>query len=75
MMPTLSRRHLLGLTVAQAALCGLGIPASAQGRDAVTIAFPTDVPTWDPNARVLVGVQSFYKCVFDSLQFNYALKG
>ncbi len=62
----LTRRSILQLTGAQALLTGLGLPASAQGRDAVTIAFPTDVPTWDPNARVLAGVQSLYKAVFDS---------
>jgi peptide/nickel transport system substrate-binding protein len=66
MMATLSRRRLLQLAAAPAVLTGLGIPAWAQARDAIAIAFPTDVPTWDPNARVLVGVQSLYKCVFDS---------
>jgi peptide/nickel transport system substrate-binding protein len=66
MMATLSRRRVLQLAAAPAALAGLGIPAWAQARDAIAIAFPTDVPTWDPNARVLVGVQSLYKCVFDS---------
>src|SRR5471032_2871612 len=66
MTATLSRRRLLQLSAAQATIGGLGIPAWAQNRDAITIAFPTDVPTWDPNARVLVGVQSLYKCVFDS---------
>lgn len=52
-----------------AALAGLGVPvqAIAQGaaRGQLTIAFPADVPTWDPNARSLAGVQSLYKCVFD----------
>jgi peptide/nickel transport system substrate-binding protein len=61
-----TRRAALGLAGASAALAGLGIPAWAQARDAITIAFPNDVPTWDPNARVLQGAQSFYKCVFDS---------
>src|SRR5258708_16265026 len=62
----LTRRSMLQLAGAQAALAGLGVPAWAQSRDAITIAFPTDVPTWDPNAGVLVGVQSLYKAVFDS---------
>ena len=52
-----------------AALIGLGIPAQAiaqaAARGQLTIAFPADVPTWDPNARSLAGVQSLYKCVFD----------
>ena len=29
------------------------------------MAFPADVPTWDPNARSLAAVQSLYKMVFD----------
>ena len=48
------------------ALLALGVtPAMAQGRGQLTIAFPADVPTWDPNARSLAGVQSLYKTVFD----------
>jgi peptide/nickel transport system substrate-binding protein len=62
----LTRRSAVQLAGAQAALAALGVPAWAQSRDAITIAFPTDVPTWDPNARVLAGVQSLYKAVFDS---------
>lgn len=65
-MVQLTRRYALGLAGASAALAGLGIPTHAQAADAITIAFPNDVPTWDPNARVLQGAQSFYKCVFDS---------
>ena len=66
MVQHLTRRTALQVAGASAALAGLGVPAWAQSRDAITIAFPTDVPTWDPNARVLAGVQSLYKCVFDS---------
>src|SRR5260221_14379172 len=66
MMHTLPRRRLPQLCAAPTALGALGLPAWAQGRDSIAIAYPTDVPTWDPNARVLVGVQSLYKCVFDS---------
>ncbi|MBV8654097.1 MAG: ABC transporter substrate-binding protein [Alphaproteobacteria bacterium] len=62
----LNRRQVMRLAAAEMALCGLGLPAWAQASDAISIAFPIDVPTWDPNARVLVGVQSLYKCVFDS---------
>lgn len=57
---------------AVAGLTKLGLPAAqalaqaASGRGGqLTIAFPADVPTWDPNARSLAGVQSLYKCVFD----------
>src|ERR1700722_8185292 len=62
----LDRRAFLQLAWAQAGVAAFGLPASAQGRDAIAIAFSTDVPTWDPNARVLAGAQSLYKCVFDS---------
>lgn len=66
MVQHLTRRAALTLAGTSATLAGLGVPAWAQARDAISIAFPTDVPTWDPNARVLAGVQSLYKCVFDS---------
>lgn len=38
--------------------------AQAAGRG-LTLAYPADVPTWDPNARSLAPVQSIYKMVFD----------
>lgn len=60
------RRALMGLAGAQAGLAAFNLPAWAQGRTSISIAFPTDVPTWDPNARVLVSAQSLYKCIFDS---------
>jgi peptide/nickel transport system substrate-binding protein len=62
----LDRRAFLSLAGAQAGLGALTLPAWAQGRNSISIAFPTDVPTWDPNARVLSSAQSLYKCVFDS---------
>ncbi len=65
-MLALDRRAVLRLALAEAAVMGLGLPARAQDKDAIAIAFSTDVPTWDPNARVLAGAQSLYKCVFDS---------
>ena len=63
-MTALDRRTFLYLAGAQAG--ALTLPAWAQGRNSISIAFPTDVPTWDPNARVLASAQSLYKCVFDS---------
>ena len=52
-----------------AALVALGAPqrllAQAAQSGQLTIAFPADVPTWDPNARALGAVQSLYKMVFD----------
>jgi peptide/nickel transport system substrate-binding protein len=62
----LKRRTFLSLAGAQAGIETLVPPSWAQGRTSINIAFPTDVPTWDPNARVLSSAQSLYKCVFDS---------
>jgi peptide/nickel transport system substrate-binding protein len=65
-MTPMNRRTLLSLAGMQAGIGALGLPAWAQGRNSISIAFATDVPTWDPNARVLASAQSLYKCVFDS---------
>jgi peptide/nickel transport system substrate-binding protein len=63
------RRRFLQLSGASAALAALGISdealAQAAQQGQLTMAFPADVPTWDPNARSLAPVQSLYKCVFD----------
>lgn len=39
--------------------------ASGKGADAVTIGWPTDVPSWDPNQRFAPDAQPVYKLVFD----------
>src|SRR5260370_41155197 len=62
----LDRRAFLCLAAAQAGAEALIPYAWAQGRNSISLAFPTDVPTWDPNARVLAGDRSFYKSVVDS---------
>ncbi len=66
---TKNRRDFLKLGGGTAALLALGIPGSAlaqaAGTGQITIAYPSDLPTWDPNARSLAPVQSLYKCVFD----------
>jgi peptide/nickel transport system substrate-binding protein len=62
----MKRRSFLSLAGAQAGAAAFNLPAWAQGKDSISIAFPTDVPTWDPNARFLASAQSLYKCVFDS---------
>lgn len=70
-MTDLSRRGLLGL------LAAAGLPAAgfAQGADAVTIGWPSDVPAWDPNQRFVPDAQSIFKMVFDQpLDQNPALK-
>jgi peptide/nickel transport system substrate-binding protein len=57
----------LGLGAAASVLGGspLGDLAFAQSKDAVTIGWPSDVPSWDPNQRFTPDAQSIYKLVFD----------
>ena len=68
-MGKIDKRNILKLGAGAAALAALGLPqevlAQAQQKGQLTLAFPTDVPTWDPNARTLAAVQSLYKLVFD----------
>jgi peptide/nickel transport system substrate-binding protein len=62
------RRTLLQLLALGAAggrfLAGTS-PAVAQPADAVTIGWPSDVPSWDPNQRFVPDAQSIFKLVFD----------
>jgi peptide/nickel transport system substrate-binding protein len=60
-----NRRTFVGLSAAEIVLAGLGIPAQAQQRDAITIAFPIDVPSWDPHVEMTPTPQSLYRCVFE----------
>ena len=56
-----SRRGFLALTAAT-----LAAPAIVRAADdAVTIAWPSDVPSWDPNQRFTPDAQSLFKAVFD----------
>lgn len=60
---TISRRMLL-----RSAALAATLPAGrvlAQSSDTVTIAWPSDVPSWDPNQRLVPDAQSIYKAVFD----------
>src|SRR6218665_3085919 len=73
-----ARRHvLLG---ALAAGAGALLPwqmAGAQtvGKSTLAIAYPVDVPTWDPNALSIPAIQSLYQSVFDSpLRYSPQLK-
>lgn len=64
-MGGLSRRGLLG-----ALLAGCGAPAAraawdAPVREEVAIAWPADVPGWDPQRRLLADAQPLYRMVFD----------
>src|SRR3954468_16575360 len=57
----------LGRGVAAGVLGGSlpGDRAFAQSKDAVTIGWPSDVPSWDPNQRFTPDAQSIFKLVFD----------
>jgi len=55
--------QMLGLGAAGSAL--LGDIALAQGKDSVTIGWPSDVPSWDPNQRFTPDAQPIFKLVFD----------
>ena len=60
--PALHRRSLVALAGAAA----LVLPRSARAaRDSLTIAYPVDVPSWDPTSNTVTGGQSIYKTVFD----------
>ena len=50
-----------------AAVSALGLPrlARAADKDMVTIGWPNDVPSWDPNQRFVPDAQSLLKAVFD----------
>lgn len=60
------RRTFLQMAGAGALSAGLSphIEAFAAG-DAVTIGWPNDVPSWDPNQRFTPDAQPIYKMVFD----------
>src|SRR5215471_19212337 len=56
-----TRRSFLTLTAAT-----LATPTIVRAADdAVTIAWPNDVPSWDPNQRFTPDAQSLFKAVFD----------
>src|SRR4249920_3126527 len=55
--------QMLGLGAAGSAL--VRDIAFAQAKDAVTIGWPSDVPSWDPNQRFTPDAQPIFKLVFD----------
>lgn len=55
--------HMLGLGAAAGTF--LDNAAFAQSKDTVTIGWPSDVPSWDPNQRFTPDAQPIYKLVFD----------
>ena len=68
-MATIDRRTLLKLGSGASALAALGVPTEALAQatygGVLSIGYPADVPTWDPNARALAAVQSLYKIIYD----------
>src|SRR6218665_929822 len=68
-----ARRHLL--LGALAAGAGALLPWQMVGKWTLAIAYPVDVPTWDPNALSIPAIQSLYQSVFDSpLRYSPQLK-
>jgi len=64
---TLNRRdilQILGIGAAGALLPGRAVLAGASDAS-VTIAWPSDVPSWDPNKRFAPDAQSLFKLVYD----------
>lgn len=55
---------LVAAGFATTALVPLAAP-QAQQRNAMVLAWPQDVPNWDPNFRIQPGTQSLYSMVFD----------
>ncbi len=72
-MIDLPRRRLLR-TAAIGTLIG-ALPAVAAEPDSVTIGWPSDVTSWDPNVRFTPDAQAIFKAVFDQpLDQDPALK-
>ncbi len=61
----LDRRTALQVFGLGAGSALLGDVAFAQAKDSVTIGWPSDVPSWDPNQRFTPDAQPIYKLVFD----------
>ncbi len=63
MTPHLGRRTFLQMMAAAIAVRS-NVVAAAQA-DAVTIGWPNDIPSWDPNQRFTPDAQPVFKMVFD----------
>jgi len=64
----IDRRNLLqmlGLAAVSGTVLSQATFAFAQGTDNVTIGWPSDVPSWDPNLRFVPDAQPLFKMVFD----------
>lgn len=66
MVRSVQRRQLIKGAAAGMTGLALGpLQAFAQAKDTVTIAWPADVPSWDPQQRTAPDAQGIYKAVFD----------
>lgn len=69
MINEVSRRHLLQLLGAGFGASTLNLAAAgmawAEGKDSITIAWPSDVPSWDPDQRTQPDAQPIYKMLFE----------
>src|SRR5204863_324310 len=61
----LPRRAFLQMVVGTAASVGASGRIAHAAGDAVTIGWPNDVPSWDPNQRFTPDAQPIFKAVFD----------
>src|SRR5882762_6490927 len=61
----IDRRTAIKLGLGTAGSTLIGDLALAQNKDAVTIGWPSDVPSWDPNQRFVPDAQPIFKLVFD----------
>jgi len=62
------RKSIMGLALGAALTMGLAGVSQAAGQE-LKIAFPVDIPSWDPTAVTFPAGQSIYKAVFDSPLF------
>lgn len=63
-----SRRNLLKMTAAGAAVIGLGLPSRSRAADDLVIAYNVSLPSWDPTvgpSAVNPTLQGLYQSVFD----------
>src|SRR5205807_266322 len=61
----IDRRAAIKLGLGTAGSAFIGTHAIAQDKDTVTIGWPSDVPSWDPNQRFVPDAQPIFKLVFD----------
>ena len=68
----MSKREFCSLLLGASSAAILSEKAGAQDSETLSIAFPTDVQSWDPTAVTFPPGQSIFKCVFDS-PLHYSL--